>query len=262
MTSPIFLLTDFGSAGPYPGVMKGVILHNLPDATIVDLHHDIEPQRIDQASFLLDLVWDYLPRNAVVVAVVDPGVGGDRATVAISIDGRTLLAPNNGLASELASRHAVSRAIAMPHQQFDRDLPRQPGGDTFWGRDVFAPAAAAIAGGKSPTELGAAHELAREEFPTVKTTPGGIVAPVRYVDPFGNLMTGLERGALADTVGWVARIDDVELGEPVASYHGDGRRPLAVWNSWGRLEVADPGGNAQRLLGDRASAPVELRPRS
>ena len=99
MTRPIFFLTDFGLADTYVGVVKAVILGIAPDARIVDLTHDVPPQDVRAGAFALLTATPYLPADAVVLAVVDPGVGTARRPIAVQVDGRTFVGPDNGLLS-------------------------------------------------------------------------------------------------------------------------------------------------------------------
>ena len=99
MTRPIFFLTDFGLADIYVGVVKAVILGIAPDARIVDLSHDVPPQDVRAGAFALLTAAPYLPEDAVVLAVVDPGVGTARRPIAVQVGGRTFVGPDNGLLS-------------------------------------------------------------------------------------------------------------------------------------------------------------------
>ena len=146
----VTLTTDVGWA--YAAQMKAVLYRALPDATVVDLTHEIRPHAVAEAAFLLRHMARGFPRGAVHLAVVDPGVGGRRAPIAIRTrEGAHLVGPDNGvlwpLAEELGFRAAVrldpARVVAR------RGLSR-----TFEGRDLFAPAAARIAGGTPIGTLG------------------------------------------------------------------------------------------------------------
>src|SRR5215471_2729823 len=141
----ITLLTDFGTADGYVGEMKGVLLSLVPDSDVVDITHDIRPQDVDHARLTLARVWRRFPRGTVHVAVVDPGVGSPRAALAVASDGRFLVGPDNGVLSP-ALLVGAARAVALP-------LPAHASA-SFHGRDVFAPAAAALARGEPLETLG------------------------------------------------------------------------------------------------------------
>src|SRR5919107_4845676 len=138
MRSLITLLTDFGTADGYVAEMKGVLLTQAPDATIVDVTHDVPAHDVESARLAVARYWRRFPRGAVHLVVVDPGVGGSRAALAVESDGRFLLGPDNGILSP-ALLLAGARAVSLP-------IPAHAA-PTFHGRDVFAPAAAALLGG-------------------------------------------------------------------------------------------------------------------
>ncbi|HJW88277.1 MAG TPA: SAM-dependent chlorinase/fluorinase, partial [Dehalococcoidia bacterium] len=95
----ITLTTDLGLRDAHGGVMKGVILGINPSATIVDLCHEIEPQNIRQAAFLLHIACPYFPKDAIHIVVVDPGVGTKRRLLLVISPLGRFLAPDNGVLS-------------------------------------------------------------------------------------------------------------------------------------------------------------------
>src|SRR5215210_3184015 len=94
---PIVLLTDFGLRDAYVGVMKGVILGRNPAARLVDLTHEVPPQDVKRAAFLLATSLRYFPPGSVFLAVVDPGVGTRRRALAVQAADWTLVGPDNGV---------------------------------------------------------------------------------------------------------------------------------------------------------------------
>src|SRR5215212_7192244 len=192
MSRPIFFLTDFGLADTYVGIVKAVILQVAPDARIVDLTHDIPPQDVRAGAFALLTAAPYLPEDAVVLAVVDPGVGTDRRPVAVQAGRRTFVGPDNGLFSWVVD--AASKAVVLDRPRFW--LPTVSA--TFHGRDLFGPAAAHLARGVPLTELGSTvgtiHPI---PFPAVRRhldTHGRVHAAhgeIIHVDRYGNLITSL-----------------------------------------------------------------------
>ena len=243
----VTLLTDFGTADGYVAEMKGVILSALPGATLVDATHDVAPHDVECGRLALARYWRRFPAGTVHVAVVDPGVGADRAALAVESDGRFLVGPDNGLLSP-ALLLAGARVVALP-------VPARAA-PTFHGRDVFAPAAAALAGGTPLDTLGAPLDA-----PLVRRTPeahrladGSIAGEVIAVDRFGNAITNLlSRSGGQLTAGGVTvavrRVyADVAPGTPVA-----------LVGSNGLLEIAVRDGSAAERLGLRRGAPVVLR---
>src|SRR5215510_1182637 len=184
MRSIITLITDFGTADGYVGEMKGVILSLAEDAQVVDITHDIPPQDVDRARLTLARVWRRFPKGTIHVVVIDPGVGSTRNTLAVWSDDRFLVGPDNGV---------LSPALLTRGSQVI-ELPVPPGAAaTFHGRDLFAPAAAALARGELLESLGVAAKA-----PIIRRTPeakraadGSVVGEVIAVDRFGNAVTNL-----------------------------------------------------------------------
>ena len=133
--SIITLTTDFGSGSHYAAAMKGVILSIDPAATIVDLSHDVPPQDIRRAALLLDNAADWFPPDTIHVAVVDPGVGTDRAIVYARIGRQQFIAPDNGLLSRLAARTPPSKIVRLTDPAYWLERVST----TFHGRDIMAP---------------------------------------------------------------------------------------------------------------------------
>jgi len=175
----IVLLTDFGQS-EYVGVMKGVIYRINCGIKIVDLCHDIAPQNIIEASWILKSNYTYFPRGATFCCVVDPGVGTERKTLAVKTDSYYFVAPDNGLLWETLKeqKNTDARQIAIP-----LDASR-----TFHGRDVFAKAAANI-------ELGNFDDF-REKVSHIQNLeiysnpPEGTIV---RIDKFGNVITNLSK---------------------------------------------------------------------
>ena len=244
----VTLLTDFGTADGYVAELKGVLLSHASATTIVDVTHDIPVHDVESGRLALARYWRRFPTGTVHVAVVDPGVGGSRAALAVESDGRFLVGPDNGLLSP-ALLVAGARAVRLPVDA--RSAP------TFHGRDVFAPAAARLATG---TPLDALGEPVDE--PVVRRTPearrlpdGGIEGTVIAVDRFGNAITNLltALGGAVEVEGRTLPLRRVyEDVEPGAA--------LALVGSNGLVEIAVRDGSAAERLGLRRGARVVLRP--
>jgi hypothetical protein len=236
MRSIITLITDFGTADGYVGEMKGVILSLVEDVEVVDITHDIPPQDVDRARLTLARVWRRFPKGTIHVVVVDPGVGSTRNALAASSDDRFLVGPDNGVLSPaLLTRGAQVIELPVP----------PTAAATFHGRDLFAPAAAALARGESLETLGVA---AKE--PIIRRTPeakraadGSVVGEVIAVDRFGNAVTNLIalRGGVVEVNGTTVPIRRVYAEvEPGA--------PVAVVGSTGFIEIAVRDGSAATQL--------------
>ena len=234
MSPIITLLTDFGTADGYVAEMKGVLLTLATGATVVDVSHEIGPQDVECGRLALARYWRRFPPGSVHVAVVDPGVGSARAALAVESDGRYLVGPDNGLLSP-ALLFRGARAVALPTSP--------TASPTFHGRDVFAPAAAALATGAPLATLGVPHDSA-----IVRRTPeprrladGGIEGEVITIDRFGNAVTnclGLRGGSI--------EVGGASL--PLRRTYADtpSGAATALVGSSGLIEIAVRDGNAAR----------------
>lgn len=185
---PITLLTDFGLDDIFVGVMKGVILGKCPNAKIIDLTHGIPPQDVLAGCLALEDARPFFPKGSIHAAVVDPGVGTDRAALAVKTEKEIYIAPDNGLLSFLPQNEIVeARFIENPRFMLNQKSA------TFHGRDVFAPAAAELAAGIEFKEIGPiASKIKRILEPGIKmnrrSTKGEIIA----FDRFGNAATNIK----------------------------------------------------------------------
>ena len=178
---------------PYVAAIKGVILSINPDATLVDLSHDIRPQDIRQGALVLaDVSWLF-PEGTIHVAVIDPGVGTGRPIVYAQIGSQHYVSPDNGLLSELIGRRAPSRIIRLENPRFWRT----PVSSTFHGRDIMAPVAAHLSLGLNPADLGSEVALVKSlDLPKPRIRPGRIDGVVLEIDSFGNLVTDIGQDLL------------------------------------------------------------------
>jgi S-adenosylmethionine hydrolase len=256
----VTLLTDFGRSDTYVGVMHGV-LHSRSRGlrAIVDLTHEVPPQDVALAAFHLHHAWRWFPAGTVHVAVVDPGVGSQRAILAVERGGHCFLAPDNGLLGRLCDGAEAIAAVDL-----DRvGLPDRS--HTFHGRDVFSPAAALLVDGASVSDLGPAARPTRPAAaPTPEALPGGgFGGVVLSVDHFGNLITNLYASLLqGPREAWELRCAGLTLPLSRTYSAAEPGAVLALVDSYGLLEVAVNGGSAARLLGLVRGAPVQLHPRA
>ena len=245
MAPVLTLLTDFGAGSGHPAQMKAVLLGRLPDAVLVDVSHEVPAFDVLAGALLLEACVRWFPPGAVHIAVVDPGVGtGRRALVVVDPEGRRLVGPDNGLLTPFlgpgARIHAIEPGRAVP----------VPASATFHGRDLFAPAAALIAGGADPAELGpAVADPVRLDWP-VATRRGGEVEGITLAsDGFGNLVTSVterDLGGEAVIAAWVAG----RTARFVRTFGEAGKGELCAYlGSSGRVEVAVREGSAAERLG-------------
>ncbi len=100
----IVLFSDFGSAGPYVGQMRAVLVRAAPDVPVIELFSDAPAFNAKASAYLLAAYCAEFEPGTVFLAVVDPGVGGPREAIALEADGRWYVAPDNGLLAVLARR--------------------------------------------------------------------------------------------------------------------------------------------------------------
>ena len=258
--SPVItLLTDFGLKDYFVGAVKGVILGVNPEARIVDITHEIPGHDIEAAAFTILAVAGSFPEGTIHVAVVDPGVGSSRKSLLILSGGQFFVGPDNGLFSYVMEDHAVVYELT------NTDYFRQPLSQTFHGRDVFAPVAAALSIGTKPETLGKRIE----EWVTLpplkpKKLGDGFEARVIQIDRFGNCITNLTPADVtADQIGSVIRL---RVGSKrIDSFRrfygdktGDRNRPFAIWGSAGFLEISAENRSAAEMLGVKRGEKVRV----
>jgi S-adenosylmethionine hydrolase len=255
----ITLLTDFGTRDGFVGAMKAVIASLAPGVIVDDIAHDLPAGDVTAAARALARYWRRYPEGTVHLAVVDPGVGTDRAALACAAAGRFLLGPDNG---SLTPALSAAWGGAPDRRCVRLDASSALGvAPTFHGRDVFAPAAAALAMGGALSSLGAPFDDPVElALATPARGPDGVTGAVLAIDRFGNATTNLPGAWAGDGEGTVVEVAGLRLR--VARTYGDAVRgeAVAVVDSEGRLEVAVREGSAAELLGIAPGTPVRLLP--
>lgn len=251
MSRPIVFLTDYGMADEFVGVCRGVMMRIAPDARVIDLTHSIPRQDVMRGGLTLGRATSYMPGDAIYVAVVDPGVGSGRRSIAVrTTTGALLVGPDNGVLSlAWEALGGLEAAVEIT----SGTVVLQPVSHTFHGRDVFAPAAAHLATGVPLERLGpsiAIEELLVVELPGPMVASGAIGARVTGVDGFGNvqLNVGPEdleaagvgpiltvRGRAVPRVGIFADLPEGTLG--------------AIIDSQGQLALIVNRGSAADMLG-------------
>lgn len=193
----ITFLSDFGHADDFVGTCHGVIKTIAPEVEIIDITHGVPRHDIIQGAVILANTLPYMP-DSIILAVVDPGVGGARKPVAIRTgEGRYLVGPDNGLLSlAAASLGGPAEAVELACSTYT--LPEVC--KTFEGRDLFSPVAAHLCKGVSLNDLGApvpVADLKKIELPAPERVEAGVSASVVYIDRFGNVQLHLTREGLA-----------------------------------------------------------------
>lgn len=240
----ITLLTDFGDRDTYVGTMKGVILGIKNDARIVDLCHSVNPQNIVEGAYLLKTAYRHFPPGTVHVVVVDPGVGTDRKAIAFSAGQWLFVGPDNGVFSYVLKNESVGKAVDISGT--DHYVGRV--GDTFHGRDIFAPAAALIATGAKLENLGPlVTDLVCLDEVEPAVDGDKVTGQVIHIDRFGNCITNIEKSRAWFPVSvYVGGASFSSISHTYADVP-EGRLQV-LYGSSGHIEVAVRGGSAAEEL--------------
>jgi S-adenosyl-L-methionine hydrolase (adenosine-forming) len=248
---PLAIITDFGYRDHYTGSMKGVIMSIAPGAAVIDITHGIPAQSVMAGAIALRESWSFFPRRTVFLAVVDPGVGTSRAPIAIETRaGARFIGPDNGLLWLAANDAGIRRIVKLTSAHYRLTHVS----NTFHGRDIFAPAAAYLWRGTPISALGPAvdpNSIVRLDLPGPVESPREVRGEVIYVDGFGNLVTNIDRGT-AERFGTRFRHKSLSVrikggaAMRLLDAYGDAPKgvPLAIFGSFGLLEVAIRDGNA------------------
>jgi len=267
VAAPIVFLSDFGLQDEFVGICHGVIARLAPDARVIDLSHGVPPGDVLRGALLLAACLPYVPAGAVLLGVVDPGVGGSRRPVAArSVDGRLLVGPDNGLLSlAWGAAGGLEAAVRIDAD----DVVLRPTSSTFHGRDVFAPTAARLAAGAGLSSVGSpipAATLDVVRVPPAEPSHGSVAAAVVSVDRFGNVALAMGQDDL-DAAGFsretaleVRTATRVAPARPAATFGDVAPGRLAVLiDSAGWVAVVRNGGSAAELIGALPGDRVEIR---
>jgi S-adenosylmethionine hydrolase len=256
----ITLTTDFGTRDAYVAAMKGVLLSIAPQACLVDITHEIHPQDVLEAAFVLREAVPYFPPGTIHLVVVDPGVGTERRAVALRHGAHRFVGPDNGIFSLVLGTEQPEALVELDRPAFWRTpTPSR----TFHGRDIFAPVAGHLATGKALEELGTPRErLSTLRWVEPSANPEGLQGWVVHIDRFGNCITNISR----------TLFEQYGHGRPFRCYVGSHifhqihptygavaqGEALLLFGSSDYLEVAVNGGNAAELLDISRGASVHI----
>jgi len=274
MRPVITLTSDFGLDDPFVGIMKGVILNIVPDAQIIDITHNIEPQNITQAALILNATYPWFPRKTVHVVVVDPGVGSVlkakgktkktagpiiRRAMVVQSKFQTFIGPDNGVLT--LGIQPDSRVYEITNKKyFLKNVS-----NTFHGRDVFAPCAGWIASGIAHAKMGPrVLKPVRLDFPQPLLKETSLHGEIIHIDHFGNLTTNISAELIHETFPPSATIN-VQIGKHrieglvTGYYQMKDNQPGAIINSWNQLEIFYREDNARKKLKARVGQSVILK---
>jgi S-adenosylmethionine hydrolase len=257
----ITLTTDYGTNDHLVGTLKGVILKINPDATIIDISHDVTPYDLLDGALAIGSSYSYFPARTIHVVVVDPGVGTERRPLLVTGETQYFVAPDNGVLSLVYEReeNVLVRHANVEHYYL------HPVSKTFHGRDVFAPIAAWLAKGSQASSMGEEiTDYKKFAMPKPKIADGAAKGVVLRVDSFGNIITNfrtedlspaaLENGSVEFQVGTHTvnkLVDTFAQGNPGEAF--------AYIGSTGFVEIGINRGNAAKSLGIGRGMQVLLR---
>jgi S-adenosyl-L-methionine hydrolase (adenosine-forming) len=239
----IALFTDFGLAGPYTGQVKAVLAREAPNIPVIDLFADAPAFDPRSAAYLLAAYAPTLPEGAVVMAIVDPGVGTERKPLIVEADGLRFVGPDNGL-------FEIVRRRARRFAAWTIDWRPSVLSNTFHGRDLFAPVAAGLARGERPPASSVEPTaLSRPDWPDD-------LSAIVYIDIYGNALTGIRATSLPTEAMLVVGGRRVARGRTFA----DTPVGEALWyeNANGLAEIAVNRGRADTVLDLRPGSPVTV----
>jgi S-adenosyl-L-methionine hydrolase (adenosine-forming) len=256
----IALLTDFGSQDQYVAAMKGVILSINPAVQIVDITHEVQPQRTRQAGYLLWSVYKFFPKGTVFVNVVDPEVGSKRRIIGVNMSRCTFLAPDNGLLDFVFNEEKVIEEIEVTEEDAKKYMLGEIS-STFHGRDVFAPLAAHLSKGLPLKLLGVPLKppLVAPQF--VNSQTGTTHACILHIDHFGNIITNL---GMNNTEQIVKKLKAVSIGTNLVSRlihcyeEAPANTPCLIAGSNGLVEISVKNASAAHLLNATLDTPVKV----
>ena len=254
-------LTDFGTSDAYVAAVKGVVLSINPNITLVDITHDVAPQDVPAAAFLLGAAAPYFPEGTVHLAVVDPGVGTERRPLLVLTPEATYVGPDNGIFSAVLALHVASEGerssscdVPLPSdvQAFHLTNPRywrQPVSRTFHARDIFGPVAAHLILGVRPDEFGEPVESIRcLPLSKIRREDSRLEGHVVHVDRFGNLVTNIPEDEVTGQLRTVSIAGRTIIGLS-NTYASGGDDLMALVGSYGTMEIALRNGSAAAALG-------------
>jgi S-adenosyl-L-methionine hydrolase (adenosine-forming) len=255
----IALLTDFGLRDGYVASMKGVISVEFPDANIIDITHEISPQNIDEAAYVLWSTYEYFPQKTIFVSVVDPGVGSKRDIICVQSKKYTFLAPDNGLLKYIFASEKILRIVSVTGKKYFNSKINP----TFHGRDIFAPVAANLAKGVSIRVLGKNINpvTVPVKFNDFENRSSSIITgKIIHIDRFGNIITNIQIKNF-DSLKYIKNItigkNSIKLFRKTYSEEIS-NKPFAIIGSRNLLEISIKEKNAAKLMNVKVGRSVKV----
>jgi S-adenosylmethionine hydrolase len=265
MSAIITLTTDFGLIDGYVAAVKGVILSINPQATLIDITHQIPSQNINQAAFVLSTAYNYFPPQTVHLIIIDPGVGTKRRAIILKTPQYYFIAPDNGILSYIIRKLSTKlelksglAAVAITNPKYWRS----PVSYTFHGRDIFAPVAAHLSLGVPIKKFGETiSSITILPLAEIHRAPDGtLFGQIIHIDSFGNLITNIEETDLPE--GEMIILIGSQTIKGLSRTYAEGGKLVALIGSSGYLEIALREGNAATYFGAKIGSEVAIRPKT
>jgi S-adenosylmethionine hydrolase len=256
----VAFLSDFGTRDHYAGTLKAVVLGVCPDATLVDIGHEIAAHDVLAGALELAACYKYFPAGTIFLVVVDPGVGSSRRGIAADCGDYKFVAPDNGVLSAVFRELPPKKVVELTERKYARPTVSR----TFEGRDRFAPAAGWLAKGIALVSMGKSiTNYQMIELPRAEVGVDAISGEVVRVDRFGNLITNIDRKSLEQFAGGrpiAVTLADRDIPRLVATYaEAPAGELCALFGSTDHLEVAVNAGDAAHQLGLGRGAKARVR---
>jgi len=255
----IAVLTDFGLKDNFVGVMKGVVLKINPKVNLVDITHEIAPQNIKEAAFLLLKSYSYFVKGSIFLVVVDPGVGSRRRPIAIKTKNYYFVGPDNGVLSLAAEDDGIEEIVHLKNKRFFLKKISS----TFHGRDIFSPVSGYLSRGVSLSCLGEKiKKIQKIELPSFKKEKDRLEGEIIYVDRFGNLITNICKKVFFDFIKnrkFIAYLKNKKIINFFSSYQGaENNLPFFIEGSFSYLEIALKNKNAFKYFSLKKDEKVKV----
>ncbi|MGB6423691.1 MAG: SAM-dependent chlorinase/fluorinase [Solirubrobacterales bacterium] len=262
---PITFLSDYGIADDSAGVCRAVIARIAPGAQVIDLTHAIGRHDVRSGAVALADAVPFAPLG-VHLAVVDPGVGGERRAIAVrTATGHLFVGPDNGLLPPAIDvLGGAEEAVDIGDSRFRLE----PVSATFHGRDLFAPVAARLAAGAALADAGPTIEgagLVRQAVSRPRVEQHRAFAHADRIDGFGNIALDLRAEDISShPLAAAARVSIGPRSRRQSAVRAtsfgnvDEGALLFYTDSSGRMAIAINRGNAAEQLEVRAGDELEL----
>lgn len=238
----IALITDFGTKDWFSGSVQGIILKINPDASIINVSHNIPNHSIEHAAFFLKEIYNDFPENTIFGVIVDPGVGTERKILFFDMEQYKFIVPDNGIISYVLNDFSSFKVYQINYPVVSKS-------NTFHGRDIFAPFLAEYSLKRDVLKYCYPIEnFLRKTFPQISEKENEIFGEIVYSDHFGNLFTNITKKDID-----INEIDHLEINRRKISfvsdnYSGIPNHPFLIWNSSNFLEIAFNSKNAEKIL--------------